>query len=166
MKLRTLFLLIVLLAITAFAALNWSVFITPTTLSLGVTDVQAPLGLVMIGIVALLTVLFLVFVVYLQTSILLETRRHAQELHANRALADKAEASRFSELRAFLDAELKKQVSLDSESRAAVLTRVDLLDRDLRYALEQSVNTLAAYIGELEDRLEKDPKTAEPVQPG
>ncbi|MHB1226798.1 MAG: hypothetical protein ACYC0O_04635 [Desulfurivibrionaceae bacterium] len=36
-----------------------------------------------------------------------------------------------------------------------MLARLDQLDRDLRSAVEQSGNTLAAYIGELEDRLEK-----------
>lgn len=155
MKVRTLVLLLTLVAIAAFTALNWSAFMTPTTLSLGVANVQAPLGLVMLGLVAFLAALFLVFVVYLQTSVLLEARRHARELQANRELAGQAEASRFTEMRGFLEAELKRQAGLDAESRAVVLARLDQLDRDLRSAVEQSGNTLAAYIGELEDRLEK-----------
>lgn len=155
MKVRTLFLLLTLAAIAAFTALNWSAFMTPTTLSLGVANVQAPLGLVMLGLVAFLAALFLVFVVYLQTSVLLEARRHARELQANRELAGQAEASRFTELRGFLEAELRRQAGLDAESRAILLARLDQLDRDLRSAVEQSGNTLAAYIGELEDRLER-----------
>lgn len=155
MKVCTLLLLLTLVAIAVFTALNWSAFMTPTTLSLGVAHVQAPLGLVMLGLVAFLAALFLVFVVYLQTSVLLEARRHARELQANRELAGQAEASRFTELRGFLEAELKKQAGLDAESRAVVLARLDQLDRDLRSAVEQSGNTLAAYIGELEDRLER-----------
>jgi hypothetical protein len=35
MKLRTVFLLLILGVIAGFSALNWSAFITPTTLSLG-----------------------------------------------------------------------------------------------------------------------------------
>ena len=155
MKVRTLLLLLTLVAIAVFTALNWSAFMTPTTLSLGVANVQAPLGLVMLGLVAFLAALFLVFVVYLQTSVLLEARRHARELQANRELADQAEASRFTELRGFLEAELTRQAGLDAESKAVVLARLDQLDRDLRSAVEQSGNTLAAYIGELEDRLER-----------
>lgn len=155
MKIGTLFLLIVLAAISTFAALNWNEFITPTTLSLGVTMIQAPLGLIMIGLVAFITTLFLIFVVYLQTSVFFEARRHARELQTNRELADKAEASRFTELRTALEVELKKQANLDAESRAAVLARLDQLDNDLRSAIEQSENTFSAYIGELEDRLEK-----------
>lgn len=155
MKVRTLFLLIVVAAIAAFAALNWNAFMTPTTLSLGFAAVQAPLGLIMLGLLVFLTGLFLVFVVYLQTSVLLETRRHARELQANKELADQAEASRFTELRGFLEAELKRQAGLDAESRAALLARLDQLDRDLRAMVEESANTLSAYIGELEDRIEK-----------
>ncbi len=155
MRFRTLSLLIVLVAIAVFAILNWTAFMTPTTLSLGVADVKAPLGLVMLGVLVFIAALFLVFVVYLQTSVLFESRRHAKVLQANRDLADKAEASRFTELHEFLEAELKRQASRDAESSAAVLARLDQLERDLRAAVEQSGVSLSAYIGELEDRLER-----------
>lgn len=154
MKIRSLLLLLILVAIAAFAMLNWGAFIASTTLSLGVTDVQAPLGLVMLGVLVFLCAVFLVFLVYLQASVLLEARRHARELQANRGLADQAEASRFTELRGFLVTELTRLASLDAESRAAVLTRLDGLDQGLRLAMQQSENTLSAYMGELEDRLE------------
>jgi uncharacterized integral membrane protein len=155
MKLHTLFLLLVLAVIAAFAALNWSVFITPTDLSLGYATVQMPLGLLMLGLLFFLTALFLVYVVYLQGSALLETRRQSRDLQANRELADRAEASRFTELRAFLEAELTKQGNLNAETKSSILARVDQLELDLRTFMEQSGNTLAAYIGELEERLEK-----------
>jgi uncharacterized integral membrane protein len=107
MQLRNVVLLIVLAAVIVFAALNWNAFMTPTTLSLGVAQVQAPLGLVMLGLTAALTLVFLLYVVYLQTTVLLETRRHARELQAQRELADQAEASRFTELRNYLDTRLR-----------------------------------------------------------
>src|SRR5438128_12614680 len=115
MKIRTLFLLFVLAAIAAFAALNWGTFTAPTSLSLGLTEVQAPLGLVMLGLLAFLTALFLVFALYLQTSVLFETRRHAREIHANRELADQAEASRFTALRSFLEAEAQARTGQEAE---------------------------------------------------
>ncbi|OGB23616.1 MAG: Signal transduction histidine kinase [Burkholderiales bacterium RIFCSPLOWO2_02_FULL_57_36] len=155
MPIRTVLLLIVAGAIAVFAALNWSAFMAPTTLSLGVTDIQAPLGLVMLGLIVLLTMLFLVFVVYLQTSVLLEARRHAKELQVNRELADQAEASRFTDLRGYLEAELQRVAERDTETRTAVLGRLDEVDGNLRGMIEQSGNTLAAYIGELEDRLDR-----------
>lgn len=155
MMIRTLFLLIVLVAIGEFAALNWSTFTTPTTLSLGVATVQAPLGLVMLGVLGFLTALFLLFVVYGQASALMDARRHTRELQASRELADQAEASRLNELRSYLEAEMKGLADLHAESRTAMQARLDLLDQDLRASVEQSGNTLAAYIGELEDRLER-----------
>lgn len=155
MKVRTLFLLVVLVAIASFAALNWSAFMAPATLSLGVANIQAPLGLVMLGMTVFLVVLFLVFVVYLQTSLLFDTRRNARELQACHELAGQAEASRFTELRGFLEEALKKQADADAEAKAVVLARLDQLDRDLRSAIEESGNTLSAYIGELDNRLER-----------
>lgn len=85
----------------------------------------------------------------------MENRRISRELKANKELADQAEASRFTELRTFLEAELTKQNNLQAESRTTVIARIDQQERDLRAAIENSGNTLAAYIGELEDRLEK-----------
>jgi len=155
MRLRTLMMLIVLGGIAAFAAVNWTAFMTPTTLSLVFTVVQAPLGAIMLAIAGLITVLFLVFVVYLQTSVIIETRRYGRELQAQRELADKAEASRFTELRGFLDAELSKLSDRIAEVKTGTDTRLDQLERDLRASVEQTGNTLAAYIGELEDRVER-----------
>ncbi len=160
MKLRTVFLLLILGAIAAFSALNWTAFTTQTTLSLGLSEIQAPLGVIMLGVVAFLTAFFLVFVVYVQASALFDSRRHAQELQLNRELADKAEASRFTELRSFLEVELQKLGSRGAGSSAAadpaiVLARLDRLEKELLSALEHSENSVAAYVGELEDRLER-----------
>lgn len=106
MPLRTVVLIVVLALIALFAALNWTAFVAPTTLSFGVAQVQAPLGLIMLGLLAILTALFLAYVAYLQTTVLLEWRRHAKELQAQRERADHAEASRFTELRAHVDTRL------------------------------------------------------------
>lgn len=114
MQLRNVILILVLLLVVIFAALNWGAIMAPTTLSLGVAQVQAPLGLVLLAMLAVLSTIFLMYVVYLQTSVLLETRRHQKELQAQRELADQAEASRFTELRGHLDtriSELEASVS-------------------------------------------------------
>jgi uncharacterized integral membrane protein len=126
MPLRTVVLLIVFAAVLLFAALNWSAFLAPTTVSLGVAQVQAPLGLIMLGLIAVLAALFLAYVVYLQSTVLLEARRHAKELQAQRELADQAEISRFTELRSYLD------------------TRLGELE-----------NSLSAQLGEMRERLDR-----------
>jgi uncharacterized integral membrane protein len=144
MKTSTTLLLFMLAAVAAFAVFNWNTFMTPADLSLGFTHFQAPLGLVMLSLTAILAALGMIFVIFLQTSVLLEARRHAHELKANRDLADRAEASRFTELQDFLATELARQNAWMAESNAAFLARVEQLE-----------NTLLASLGELEDRLER-----------
>lgn len=156
MKARTILLLVVLAAIVLFAALNWSVFMAPTPLSLAVTEVQAPFGLVMLGLIVFLTALFLVFVVYLQSTVLMDARRNARELQTNRELADKAEASRFTELREYLAAELQSLAQHNVELKTSMLARIEQLERQVQTTVENSGNTLAAYVGELGDRLDRD----------
>jgi len=133
MKLRSLFMLLVLVAIAGFTVLNWSAILTPTALNLGVADVQAPLGLIMLGLVVFLIALFLVYVLYLQTTVMFDARANAKELAANRKLADQAEASRFTTL----------------------TERIDQLEKDLKLAIEQSGNSVAAAIAEMDDRLKR-----------
>lgn len=156
MPLRTILILVLLGAIAIFAGLNWGAFTAPTTLRLGFATVEAPLGLIMLGMTVLLAFLFLIFVTYLQTTVLLESRRHARELQAQRDVAEQAEASRYSRLREFLEAELQKIRYRSELAETGVIARLDQLDRELRALIEQSGNTLAAYIGELEDRLQRE----------
>jgi hypothetical protein len=155
MYLRTLMILGVLGLIAVFSALNWGAFIAPTVLSLGFTSVEAPLGLILLAIVALLTLLFLVYITYLQSTVLLESRRHGRELQAQRDLAEQAETSRFNQLRIFMETELQKLSGDMEQSKSLLLTRLDQIERELRSSLEQTGNTLAAYIGELEDRFDR-----------
>ncbi len=166
MRLPTLLLLVVLTFILVFAGVNWSVITTPATVSLLVADVQAPIGLIMLGMIVVVTVLFLAFAVYLQTTVLLDARRHSRELHAQRELADQAEASRFTDLRGFLDAELRKLGGQVAESRAGVTERLDRAVQDLHTTIDQSGNSLSAYIGELEDRLLRDGERHNQTSPG
>ena len=154
MYLRTLLILTVLGLIAIFSALNWSAFIAPTVLSLGFTSFEAPLGLILLGIVALLTLLFLVYITYLQSAVLLESRRHARELQLQRDLAEQAETSRFNQLRSLTETELEKLAADIDQSKSLLLTRLEQIDRDFRAALEQTANSLAAYIGELEDKFD------------
>jgi uncharacterized integral membrane protein len=98
MRIWTLLLIVVFAFLTVFALLNVNAFLAPTSLSLGFTQVQAPLGLVMLGVVALVSAIFLAFVAYVQGGALLEGRRLSREMEAQRTLADRAEESRFVDL--------------------------------------------------------------------
>jgi uncharacterized integral membrane protein len=143
---RTLFALLVLLLLALFAWLNWGEITRPTPLSLGLTRVEAPLGLLLVIALGVVSLLYLIFTIGLETAALLEVKRYARELLHCKKLAEDAEQSRYTELRRYLEAELKRLAEAEREEIRALEARVEEL-------LEKHGNTLAAYIGELEDQI-------------
>ena len=146
MKARTALLTLIVLLIVFLATMNWQALNQSTPVSLGFTAVEAPLGLIMLCLTALLAIFFVAYVVTLQGSVLMETRRHNKEMLAQRELADKAEASRFTELRAFLDAQ-------HQQAHQTLLARMDQLEARMAARAQESDNTTAAYVGQLEQQL-------------
>jgi len=136
MKIRTFLIAIGVIAVAAFVALNWSAIMTPTTLSLGVASVQAPLGLLMLALLTLFTASFLAFVVYSRATGYYKERHHSQKMQATQELADNSETSRFTELRELMAVELKRQSDSYAESTAKLLARMERLDSDLRSAIK------------------------------
>lgn len=119
--------------------------------------VSAPLGLMMLGLTVVLAAFFLVYVLYLHSSVLFETKRHTKEMQVQRDLADKAEASRFTELRSFLEAQENKHMAYNADRHASMLSRMDQLESAVKLRSDQTDNTVAAHIGQLEDRIERRP---------
>lgn len=132
MSLRSLFLLLVCAAVVTFVGVNWTEMNQPTDLSLIFTQVRAPLGLVLLSLMALLAALFVGVMAYTQGTVLMETRRHAKELAAQRELADKAEASRFTDLRAHLDKEVERLSGTIDRQMQETLSRIDRAEMGLR----------------------------------
>lgn len=157
MRGRNVFLLVLIIAMTVFAWRNWAVFSEYQTLSLVFTQVTAPFGIVMLVIMAALVAVYFMYTVGLETAALLEVKKYARELLSARKLADEAESSRFSELKKWLEGELahlKAQNPKGLETKLQEVTeRIDRAEHELRKDIEKAGNTLAAYIGELEDQL-------------
>ena len=122
-----------LLLLILFAASNWGALTAPTALGFLGASVEAPLGLILLGFAVGFALLALVYGALQRTTMLLESRRQAQALEAQRQLADNAEASRLAELKAQMEREF------------AITRRT----------MEESVNTLAATIGEVDDRIRR-----------
>jgi uncharacterized integral membrane protein len=158
MQLRNILLIFILSVLAIFAAVNWSAITAPTSISLIFTTIQAPLGLILLAITALLAVFFLGFIVYMQSMMLVDRQRLSRDLEAQRELADQAEKSRFIELRTFLEHELQQLNARNQEASSAMEVRILQLEQVLNSTIEQTGNTLSAYIGELEDRLENGGK--------
>lgn len=134
MNFRAMALLAVLAALGVFVALNWAAFNAPTLLTLGFAEVSAPLGLIMLVVTGMISGLFLTYILFQQAGVILEARRYAKDLKTQRELADKAEASRFTELRAFLEGEMLRRIERHNA---------------------ESAGTLSAHLGEIEDKLDR-----------
>ena len=167
MHIRSLLLTLVFVLLAAFVALNWGLVTAPTDIWLGFTTVYAPVGVILLGVIAFISLLFLAWVIYLQGTVILETRRQTKELHAQRELADKAEASRIVELRSFLGAELLRLSQAVDENRLATQARFTENEQKLYQRIDEHNNSIAAQVGELEDRLERrNRESVELAMPG
>ncbi len=133
MRVLTVAILVVLALVVALVGLNWAAMTAPVGLSVGPTTLELPLGLTLLVLMSVLVALVAAYAVYLQGSALMEARRMSKEMLASRDLAGKAEASRFTELRHFLE-------QLEARQRTVI---------------EQASNSLAASVGELEDKVER-----------
>ena len=166
MRVRNVVLLVFAVFVAAFVALNWAELARPVALHFGVTQTQGPLGLVMLGLLLAASVLFAVYAVAAQATALLEMRNHNKEMKAQRDLADSVESSRFTELRGMIE-----RIEADSQARSVqtqqmLQQQLEQIRLDLSRAIEHSGNTLAAYMGELEERMERGAgKAAAPQEP-
>ena len=79
MHIRTIIISLIVLATAALAALNWGALSAPSTINFGVTTMEAPLGLIMLGLTTALVAVFVAYVVYLRRSVRREARRHNKE---------------------------------------------------------------------------------------
>lgn len=155
MKFRTLMLVVFILLVAVLVALNLDEILRPTPLNLGVATVQAPMGLVLLGLLTVVLVVFLLTLVLNQTTHLMEVRKITREATEQRHLADKAEASRFVELRDFMQAQLQVMATRDQELADRLHQKMDEVQLRTVEVIEQTANGHSASLGELEDRLDR-----------
>jgi uncharacterized integral membrane protein len=117
-----------------FVVLNWRVFAGTAKLNLLLTSADVPVGVVMLLLFALGLLVLWNYLGAWQGTLLTEFRRQAKELQAQRLLAESAEASRFTELGTLVREEIAK----------------------LRTELQETEHSIAATLGEMDDRLRKD----------
>ena len=153
MRTKILLLVIGIVLIAGFGALNVDEFTRTSTLNLGFTSMQLPLGLVMTVLVIAILLIFLVTTLYMHSTNLIETRKYAKQLNAQRELADKAEASRFTELRRYMESQAVLATNQGNDTVAAIDRRMMQTEKLLLQRLEQTDNTNAAFWGQHDDAL-------------
>ena len=107
---------------------------------------RPPLGLIMLVLAGLLAALFLVYIVYQQAGVIVETRRASRDMAAQRELADKAKASRFTELR---------KLGIDiAAAQTETSRRIEAAEQALAERLVEASNGRAAHLGEVEAKVD------------
>ena len=106
MRVRTVLILAVLVVVGVFALMNWQSITAPTRLDFVIARIEAPLGLLLLGAIGVLSVFFLLMLAKSEIAMLLESRRVAKELEGARRMAAEAESSRVESLRAAVLGEL------------------------------------------------------------
>jgi uncharacterized integral membrane protein len=147
--------IVALVLLAFFAVANWSLLTAPATLDFLAFTVQGPLGLILLGVTVGFATLFAIYALSLRTSALVETRRHMKELQAQRDLADRAEASRFTTLGTSLEQEFARVRALIDEARGEARDHTKAVEESVRSALAETANELFAHIGEIDDKLDR-----------
>ena len=165
MRGRLAFIILAALVVAGIAALNWPEITRSGSTSLGVVDANVPLGVVMLTLVGIVLAVFLVSSAIQESRYLLEHRRHSRALQAQRELAEKAEASRFTDLRQHLDSHLRETRQRDTIVATEFEKTVMQSQRDMQRQLDQLNHTLATRLGEIEGRLPARDVRVAPAEP-
>jgi len=153
MRTRTILLVVAILVVAGFAALNWSEMVRSTPLSFGILVTDAPLGLILLGLLFLTLLLFLGSAAAMRTQTLMDYRTQQKSLEAQRDLAEKAEASRFMDLRAHLDQHLRDMRERDAIAASEFDKAMLQSRREVQAQMEQMNRMIAARLNEMEQRL-------------
>jgi uncharacterized integral membrane protein len=141
MRVRSIALIVAGVLAAIFLILNWSVFAQPASFYFVVGTISLPIGVVMLGLVALVTLAYAISLGLWQARLLMDYRRQSKELQTQRSLADDAESSRFTALTALVREEMAKQ---DARLEAAFTA--------LRNEMRDTEHSIAATLGEMDDR--------------
>ncbi len=98
MKLHTIILALVLFLVLLFAGINWNLFARQDSINFIFFSIEAPLGVIMLGTVGVLSVLYMLIIGRLEVSSMLEAHKSNKALEEARELALSKEKSRITEL--------------------------------------------------------------------
>jgi uncharacterized integral membrane protein len=153
MRARLVFIVLALLVVAGFALLNWPEFQRPTPLSFGFASITLPLGVLMLALLGLVLAVFLVSSAVQESRYLLEHRRHTRALQEQRDLAEKAESSRYTDLRQHFDTQLRESRQRDAIGATEFERSLMQGQRELKAQIEQLQHLVATRLTDLESRI-------------
>jgi uncharacterized integral membrane protein len=153
-----------LLMLGLLAALNATPLLELQALNLGWRTVQAPLGLLILGVAVLGLLMAGGAAALARRQQHQDVQELEHQLQEQRNLADKAEHSRFTQLQRHLDLQAQAAEHREREMLAQNSRELEQLKQALQHQLDEVGSSLAAYIGEVEDRLERH-RLLRPLEP-
>lgn len=153
MRGRIAFIVLAVLVTAAIAALNWPQMTRPEPLNFGLFTSTLPLGLTLLVLMGVVLAVFLVSSAIQESRYLLDHRRHSRALQAQRELAEKAEASRFTDLRQHLDTHLRDTRQRESMMTTEFEKRLLQSHHELRAQMERMQQVITARLDAVDPRL-------------
>ncbi len=153
MHLRSVFLLILFVLCSVFLIVNWEGVMAEVNVNLLCTEIQAPLGLILLLGPGLLILLCLIYGFVQQAALSMDLRRVNKQLQQARDLAQKAELSRFTELKNELQKQITELQNQSAARHSSLMAAVNGVQAAVDESAQETVNSLSASVGEVEDRL-------------
>lgn len=126
MRFWTIFWLLVVAIVATFGVVNWQVLMASTNINLLFAQVTAPLGFIMFGALVTLGLLFLIFLVWLETKVLVDLGR------TNRPASSPSSGAPIADLRADLERQLSALRAETTDSMRNVMGRFEHVERVIR----------------------------------
>lgn len=164
MKLRTLFMLLVLVLLGVFLVINWPSLSQDMTVNLVYTEIQAPLGVIVAATFGAVVVLQAFYSLWQQASVLVELRQAHKEARNARAEAAEADKNRvnelsnemrerFTQLEALITQQQEAACKLVREKSDEQSRAVAMLSDRIRQEQEASQTAVNARLLEIEKRV-------------
>ena len=153
MHLRSVFLLLLFVLCSVFLIVNWEGVMAEVNVNLLWTEIQAPLGLILLMGPGLLILICLIYGFVQQAGLSMELRRVNKQLQQARDLAQKAELSRFTELKSEMQKQITELQNQSASRHSSLMAAVNGVHAAVDESAQETVNSLSASVGEVEDRL-------------
>lgn len=163
MRARLVFIVLALLVVGGVAALNWPEFNRTTPMSFGLFTTEGSVGIFMLAAFGLTILVMLLSSAMQESRFMIESNRQAKALQVQRDLADKAEASRFTDLRQHLDTHLRENRQREALAATEFEKAMVQSQRDLRSQIEQMGKLLDGRLTELQARIDGRIDHVQPV---
>lgn len=155
MSIRTVVVLLLCIVGIVFVAVNWTGIIAPVPVNFLFKEVNAPLGLILLGVLGVLLIACFLWSFMQQAAVLVDIRRAYKEARTNKQLAENAEQSRIQNSTKTLTQEFTE---LSGKLSASVTASTEKTTKSLE-VLTADVTALKSQLALLDAKMMKIAET-------